>query len=94
MVIPAWGASLGCAGRSDSAYKGNADVVIMRDRSYFFTEGDGCATIDVMRLGDCTGQVEVGYSTVGKGGDDFTEVKGVLIFEPKDTNPYLRIYQV
>jgi len=68
----------------ESAYKGKPDVVTMRDRTYFFNEGDGAATIDVMRLGDCSGAVQVGYSAVGKGGSDYKAVSGTLTFEPGD----------
>jgi len=65
--------------KADSVYGGKPDVVVMRDRSYFFSEGDELATIDVMRLGDCTTTVKVGYTTVGSGGGDFTPVHGTLV---------------
>jgi ABC-type multidrug transport system fused ATPase/permease subunit len=72
-----------------SAYKGDPDVILMRDRSYFFMEGEGFATIDVMRLGDCAAEVKVGYSTAkGDGavanGSDYTAVHGTLTFAPGD----------
>ena len=74
--------------RANSAYRGKPDVVAMRDHSYYFLESDGHAVIDVIRLGDCTTQVEVGYTTVvtdaAGENDDFTHVHGTLVFAPGD----------
>ena len=56
----------------------------MRDRTYYFNEGDGAAAVDVMRLGDCSETVTVEYTTLGKGGDDYTCVSGTLTFAPGD----------
>jgi ABC-type multidrug transport system fused ATPase/permease subunit len=66
-----------------SAYANKPDVIAMRDCSYYFVEGEN-ATVDVMRLGDCTEECQVSYTTLGKGGDDFTCVSGTLTFAPGD----------
>jgi len=65
--------------------RGNQSLLMFSSATYYVNEGDGYASLDVMRIGDMSQEASVGYATQeasAKEGISFDARSGVLVFGP------------